>query len=142
MQVEKEETDGSTSKLPNPIPKFVDNKRKNMEINLSASQRDQVYLNMAKTEAKNGRSIDCSNDCIQTRRSKKSPNPLKAWGNQLVMVSWHWLVQLEIRIGPNHPKFSSITPVTLSTNFTMTTQDKHLLLDCLQVHLRHRVIIV
>ncbi|MEO0901903.1 MAG: hypothetical protein AAFY00_07695 [Bacteroidota bacterium] len=36
VQVEREETDGSTSKLPNPIPKFVDNKRKNMEINLSA----------------------------------------------------------------------------------------------------------
>ena len=50
--IEGEETDGSTSKLPNPTPKFVDNKRKNMEKNLSASQRDQVYLNMAKNELK------------------------------------------------------------------------------------------
>ena len=38
--------------LRNPTPKFVDNKRKNMEKNLSASQRDQVYLNMAKNDLK------------------------------------------------------------------------------------------
>lgn len=34
----------------NPTPRFVDNKRKNMEKNLSAGQRDQVYLKMAKDE--------------------------------------------------------------------------------------------
>jgi len=36
----------------NSTPKFVDNKRKNMEKQLSANQRDQLYLNMAKDELK------------------------------------------------------------------------------------------
>ena len=35
-----------------PTPTFVDNKRKNMEMSLSASQRDQVCLNMEKKELK------------------------------------------------------------------------------------------
>lgn len=34
----------------NPTPKFVDNKRKNMEKGLSALQRDKVYMQMAKDE--------------------------------------------------------------------------------------------
>ena len=34
----------------NPTAKFVDNKRKMLEKSLSASQRDQVYLNLAKDE--------------------------------------------------------------------------------------------
>jgi len=38
-----------TSKT-NPTPKFVDNKRKLLEKQLSASQRDQIYLNLAKEE--------------------------------------------------------------------------------------------
>jgi len=40
----------SQQKTTNPTPKFVDNKRKNMQKNLSAGQRDQVYLDMAKKE--------------------------------------------------------------------------------------------
>jgi len=34
----------------NPTLKFVDNKRKMMEKKLSASQRDQIYLNIARDE--------------------------------------------------------------------------------------------
>ena len=48
---ESEEPTGKAKSL-NPTPRFVDNKRKNMEKSLSASQRDQVYLNMAKQELK------------------------------------------------------------------------------------------
>ena len=48
---ESEESTGKAKYL-NPTPRFVDKKRKNMEKSLSASQRDQVYLNMAKQELK------------------------------------------------------------------------------------------
>ena len=46
-----EEITGKAKSL-NPTSRFVDNKGKNMEKSLSASQRDQVYLNMAKQELK------------------------------------------------------------------------------------------
>ena len=51
---ESEEGTGISDKgiTTNPTPKFVDNKRKNMEKRLSANQRDQMYLNMAKEEVK------------------------------------------------------------------------------------------
>ena len=35
-----------------PTAKFIDNKRKLLEKNLSANQRDQVYLNLAKEDLK------------------------------------------------------------------------------------------
>ena len=35
-----------------PMAKFIDNKRKLLEKNLSANQRDQVYLNLAKEDLK------------------------------------------------------------------------------------------
>lgn len=34
----------------NPTPKFVDNKRKNMEKQLSANQRDKIYMKIAKDD--------------------------------------------------------------------------------------------
>ena len=47
--IEISDTKGITT---NPTPKFVGNKRKNMEKRLSANQRDQMYLDMAKDEEK------------------------------------------------------------------------------------------
>ena len=47
--------DSSTGKKNaplNPTPQYVDNKRKFLEKKLSASQRDQVYINLAKDELK------------------------------------------------------------------------------------------
>ena len=40
----------TVTKNVNATPKFVDNKRKNMEKGLSASQRDKIYMKMAKDE--------------------------------------------------------------------------------------------
>ena len=56
LDKESEEPTGKEKSL-NPTPRFVNNKRKNMEKSLSASQGDQVYLNMAKQELKLKRNI-------------------------------------------------------------------------------------
>ena len=37
--------------VENPIPKLIDNKRKHLERQLSASQRDQIFINESKEEA-------------------------------------------------------------------------------------------
>ena len=42
----------STPQAKGPTAKFVDNKRKMLEKNLSANQRDQVFLNLARDEVK------------------------------------------------------------------------------------------
>lgn len=47
----RDESEQNSVKV-NPTAKFVDNKRKQMEKNLSASQRDQMFMNMAKEELK------------------------------------------------------------------------------------------
>ena len=52
---DKTETNDCTEKDPNlvsPMWKYVDNKRKLLEKQLSASQCDQVYLNVARDELK------------------------------------------------------------------------------------------
>ena len=79
----------------NAKPKFVDNKRRNMEKGLSASQRGKIYMKMAKDELILKQTL-VNQLTAETAESNKALDKMSASvesaGNQLEKVSNFWLV--------------------------------------------------
>ena len=48
---------GKRKKAENPVPKLIDNKRKHLERQLNASQRDQILINESKEDSEYKKNI-------------------------------------------------------------------------------------
>ena len=97
-------------------PKFVDNKRKHLEKNLSASQRDEVFLNVAKEDLQMRQAMVHALESqliTQTKHWKKYlilllqlANPLEmallCWPRLLLDIDHPNLVLSHIIMLPNH----------------------------------------
>lgn len=86
---------------------------------LSASQRDQVYLNITKTQLKLKQTMVDQLTAVRKnpRLFRKYHNQSRVWENRSAMVSMHWLVRSEITTVLHYLQFSNPTPriTTIST---------------------------